>query len=114
MNQPGPVREIDAVQAAALADSGRVLLLDVREDDEWTAGHAPGAVHTALGLLNPFAVPRDRPIIAVCRVGSRSHVAAQAMAAAGVDVQNLRGGMKAWAAAGLPVVRAPGGPGVIL
>ena len=114
MKQPDPVREIDSAQAAQLADSGQVLLLDVREDDEWSAGHAPQAVHTPLGLLNPVAVPRDRPVIAVCRVGSRSHAAAQAMAAAGVDVQNLRGGMKAWAAAGLPVVRGTGSPGVIL
>jgi len=108
-----PVREIDAVAAARLADSGEVLLLDVREDDEWDSGHAPQATHVALGLLDPGAVPDDRPVVAVCRSGHRSGHAAQALAAAGRDVRNLAGGMKAWAAVGLPVVRPDGRPGAV-
>lgn len=114
MNQPVQAPEVDAAEAARLADAGEVLLLDVREQDEWGSGHAPQATHTALGALDPAAVPRDRPVIAVCRAGGRSAQAAAALAAAGHDVRNLAGGMQAWSAAGLPVVAADGSAGQIL
>ncbi len=113
MNQPAQIREIDAALAAHLADAGEVLLLDVREDDEWTSGHAPQARHTALGTLDPKTVPRDRPVIALCRSGNRSGRAAQTLAAAGHDVCSLTGGMRAWAGAGLPVVGRDGAPGQV-
>lgn len=109
-----PVPEIDPVTALADIDAGRVLLLDVREHDEWAAGRAPQASHTVLSTLDVQAVPRDRPIVAVCRSGARSGNAAQALAAAGHDVCNLAGGMQAWAAAGLPVVSADGSAGQII
>lgn len=113
MTEPA-VPQIDARRAAALVNAGAVLLLDVREDDEWQAGRAPAAQHTALGRLDPAAIPRDRPVIAVCRSGNRSGTAAQVLAAAGHDACNLAGGMKAWAAAGMPVVRADGAPGAVV
>ena len=108
-----PVSDVDPAKAARLADTGQVLLLDVREHGEWDSGHAPQATHAPLGDLDPAAVPQDRPVIAVCRSGNRSGHAAQALSAAGVDVRNLAGGMTAWAAQGLPVVRADGAPGEI-
>ena len=114
MNEPAQVPGVDATEAARLAEAGHVLLLDVREDDEWASGHAPQASQTVLGQLDPTAVPRDRPVIAVCRSGTRSTQATHALLAAGVEVRNLTGGMQAWAAAGLPVVRADGGPGEII
>lgn len=113
MNQPAQIRQIDPVEAAHLVDTGEVLLLDVREDDEWTSGHAPQATHLPLGTLDPATVPRDRPVIAVCRSGNRSGKAAQALAAADHDVRNLSGGMLAWAHAGLPVVGPDGKPGEV-
>lgn len=113
MTGPVSIPDVDATEAARLAEAGEVLLLDVREDDEWTSGRAPQATHTALGQLDPSAVPRDRPIVAVCRSGKRSGQAARLLSAAGVDVRNLDGGMTAWAAAGLPVVREDGTPGEI-
>lgn len=113
MTEPTQIPEIDATEAAHLADTGEVLLLDVREDDEWTSGHAPQAIHLALGTLDPETVPRDRPVIAVCRSGNRSGNAAQALAAVGYDVRNLTGGMNAWAAAGLPLVGSDGKPGEV-
>jgi len=113
VNQPAQIREIDAALAAHLADAGEVLRLDVREDDEWTSGHAPQARHTALGTLDPETVPRDRPVIALCRSGNRSGKAAQALAAADHDVRNLTGGMRAWVSAGLPVVGPDGKPGEV-
>ena len=106
--------EVDVVQAARLADAGEVLLLDVREPHEWAAGHAPGAVHVPLGELREDRVPRDRPVAVVCHLGGRSQRAASAMAAAGYRVDNVVGGMDAWAAAGLPVVTDDGAPGRVV
>ena len=103
--------EIGPEDAARRASTGDVLLLDVRERDEWTAGHASHAVHLPLGDLDPSAVAGDRPIVAVCRSGNRSGKAAAVLAQAGFDVSNLTGGMKAWATAGLPVVREDGTAG---
>ncbi len=100
MNQP----ETDVNDAARRAADGSALLLDVREPDEWARGRAEHAVHAPLGDLDPGAVPRDRPVLAVCRSGKRSGVAAAALAAAGHDVTNVTGGMLAWVQAGLPVV----------
>ncbi len=84
---------------------GDDLLLDVREHDEWRAGHAPQAVHVPLGelLARLDELPRDRPIAIVCRVGSRSGQATEYLAADGWQVRNVAGGMSAWAAAGLPM-----------
>jgi rhodanese-related sulfurtransferase len=91
------------------------LLLDVREADEWRAGHAPGARHLPLGRLQEehTTLPTDRPIVAVCRSGARSDRAAAALRGAGYDVVNLAGGMKAWAAAGQPVVTDDDAPGAV-
>lgn len=77
-------------------------LLDVREDDEWNAGHAPDATHIPLGQLNQRAdeVPRDQRVYVVCRVGGRSAQAVAAMNQAGWDAVNVSGGMQAWQHAG--------------
>ncbi|MEX2289278.1 MAG: rhodanese-like domain-containing protein [Mycobacteriales bacterium] len=106
--------EMTPAEAYRRAVAGEVLLLDVREDEEWAAGRAAEAVHLPLSRLDPTAVPADRPVVAVCRVGGRSAAAASALAARGVEVANLTGGMQAWAAAGLPVVRDAGAPGEII
>ena len=99
-------------RAAALAEEG-ALLLDVREDHEWAAGHAPGAVHRPLSRLTPEDVPRDRPVVAVCRVGARSAQVTAVLVQQGADIVNMAGGMSAWVAAGLPVVRDDGSPGAV-
>ncbi len=113
MTKPDPVLDVGPAEAARLAEAGQALLLDVREAGEWSSGHAPQAIHIALGDLVPSTVVQDRPVIAVCRSGNRSGQAAQELSAAGLDVRNLAGGMTAWAAAGLPVVRPDGMPGEI-
>ena len=105
--------DVDPGQAAELLDRGEALLIDVREPHEWAAGHAPEAVHLPLGRLTPEGIAHDRPVIAVCRSGNRSGTAADALAARGVRVHNLAGGMKAWAHAGLPVVTDDGAPGTV-
>ncbi|WP_214370799.1 rhodanese-like domain-containing protein [Pseudonocardia sp. H11422] len=112
MSTPDRIPQIDPAEAARLAEQG-ALLLDVREPGEWDAGHAPEAVHLPFGRVHPDAVSGGRVVVAVCRSGNRSGTAAVQLAAAGVDVRNLAGGMKAWAAAGLPVVLDNGQPGTV-
>ncbi|WP_299960165.1 rhodanese-like domain-containing protein [uncultured Modestobacter sp.] len=105
--------DVDAQQASAMLERGEALLLDVREPQEWATGHAPRAQHLPLSNLRPESLPTDRPIIAVCRSGNRSGKAADLLAAAGVPVHNLTGGMKRWAESGLPVVTDSGQPGTV-
>lgn len=107
------IPQIDVTEAARRLRSGQAVMLDVREDDEWAAGRVAEATHMALSQLRAGQVPTDRPVMAMCRSGNRSGKAAIELAAAGVDVSNVTGGMKAWEAAGLPVVIDGGAPGVV-
>ena len=111
--QAPQVPQIDVHEAARRTAAGEVLLLDVREADEWATGRAPGASHLALTELRAGAVPTDRPVLALCRSGGRSSQAADLLAAAGINVSNVAGGMLAWQAAGLPVIGDGGSPGVV-
>ncbi|HEV7451198.1 MAG TPA: rhodanese-like domain-containing protein [Pseudonocardiaceae bacterium] len=88
---------------------GNTVLLDVRENDEWAAGHAPGAVHVPMEqvpqrLDELAAAFPDRPVHVVCRSGGRSARITAYLAQAGWDAVNVEGGMRAWAAAGRPMV----------
>jgi rhodanese-related sulfurtransferase len=87
-----------------------VWLLDVREDDEWAAGHVLGATHIPLGQLNSRAgeVPRDETIYVICRSGARSGRATAALTGAGWTAINVAGGMQAWARAGRPMTADSG------
>jgi len=87
-----------------------VYLLDVREDDEWAAGHAPEAVHIPVGALNQRAaeIPQDHSVYVICRSGARSAYAAQALAGAGWKTVNVADGMTGWAVAGRPMVSETG------
>ena len=109
------VADVDPETASRLAVQG-ALLLDVREDDEWEAGHAPEATHLAMGLVGARLgeLPADRTVVCICRVGGRSGVVAAELAVVGFDVRNLSGGMVAWERAGLPVVTGSGGTGRVL
>ena len=109
------VPEIGPAEAVDLVAGGAVLL-DVREDEEWVAGHAPQAVHVAMGEVAERAgeLPAGRTVVCVCRVGGRSGAVAEHLRGIGVDAVNLAGGMNAWAAAGLPVVDDGGSPGRVI
>jgi rhodanese-related sulfurtransferase len=87
------------------------FLLDVREDDEWAAGHAPDAVHVRLGDLGSRAgeLPRDREVYVICRSGARSAYAAQSLTGAGWTAVNVADGMTGWAVAGRPMISETGG-----
>lgn len=86
------------------------FLLDVREDDEWAAGHAPEAVHVRLGELSARTgeIPRDQQVYVICRSGARSAYAAQALAGAGWNTVNVADGMTGWAVAGRPMISDTG------
>ncbi|MFE6687860.1 rhodanese-like domain-containing protein [Streptomyces sp. NPDC057743] len=96
------------------------FLLDVREDDEWAAGHAEGALHIPMsefvaryGELTE-AAPEDGKIYVLCRVGGRSAQVAQYLVQQGLDAVNVAGGMQAWEAAGRPVSDGKGGVGTVI
>ena len=97
---------------AANRTAGAVLL-DVREDAEWAAGHAPGARHIALMDLRPDSFVPGTKVLCVCRSGGRSLKATEVLRHVGVDAVNVSGGMSAWQAAGLPVVRDDGTAGMV-
>jgi rhodanese-related sulfurtransferase len=85
-------------------------LLDVREPDEWAAGHAPDAVHIPVGALSQRAgeIPQDREIYVICRSGARSAYAAHSLAGAGWTTVNVADGMTGWAVAGRPMISETG------
>jgi rhodanese-related sulfurtransferase len=105
MNQPVAGPEVLSTDLPAGA-----FLLDVREDDEWAAGHAPDAVHIRLRELGARAgeLPRDREVYIICRSGNRSAYAAQALAGAGLRAVNVADGMTGWAVAGRPMISEDG------
>jgi len=82
------------------------VLLDVREDDEWTAGHAPEARHLPMSQLTGRLdeVPAADPLYVICRSGSRSARVVAFLSQQGVPAVNVAGGMQSWAAAGRPMV----------
>lgn len=81
-------------------------LLDVREIDEWEAGHAPDAHHLPMMELPAriTEIPSDRDVVVVCRVGNRSAQVVDYLRSHGwARVSNLDGGMHAWQANGRPL-----------
>jgi rhodanese-related sulfurtransferase len=101
-----PVNNAD--QAIRDAD----VLVDVREADEFAAGHLPGAVHMSRGMLEfkfsgaPALQPRDIKIVLYCKTSGRAALAAAALHDMGyLNVQSIAGGFDAWVGAGKPVAK---------
>jgi rhodanese-related sulfurtransferase len=91
----------------------KAYLLDVREDDEWVAGHAPGAHHLPMMEIPTrlSEVPQDGDVVVVCRMGGRSGQVVAYLRQNGWDnVRNLDGGMQDWAAAGRELISEDGQP----
>lgn len=80
-------------------------LIDVREPDEYAAGHVPAARLVPLAAVPRIVadLPRDEPVYVICAVGARSAQAAMFLVQHGVDARNVDGGTQAWIAAGYPV-----------
>jgi rhodanese-related sulfurtransferase len=108
------VPSVDGTAARELVRDGAVLL-DVRENAEWNAGHAPQAAHLPLGRIDDAAkkVRGGKQVVVVCRSGNRSRSGAKALIAMGYDAVSLSGGMGAWASAGGQVVDRSGRPVIL-
>jgi rhodanese-related sulfurtransferase len=107
MSQDGAVPQVPAAEVPADA-----FLLDVREPEEWDAGHVPGALHIPLrdlGMRHP-EIGRGQPVYVICRTGARSGYAAQALAQAGWDARNVADGMVGWQAVHRPMTSESGTP----
>ena len=94
-------RDIDAAELAGrLGTDDEPFVLDVREPSEVVEWTIPGATNVPLGELAARLgeLPHDREVVVVCAAGGRSAGAADFLAAAGLRVANLRGGMAAWGA----------------
>lgn len=104
------VKEIDIDAYKKMPKQGHVLI-DVREDNEWTAGHAAGAIHLGKGIIErdiETKVPdKSTKMILYCGGGFRSALAADALRQMGYEnAISLDGGWRAWTGAGLPVEKA--------
>lgn len=105
------------IQEVTLADAEQAIreanvLLDVREADEYAAGHLPGAIHASRGMLefklsnSPELSSRDLKIVLYCKTSGRAALAACALHDMGyLQVKSISGGFDAWSAAGKPVVK---------
>jgi rhodanese-related sulfurtransferase len=110
-------RRVEVVEANdAIGAGAEAVLLDVRNQDEWDAGHAPNAQFCPLPQLETlrFQLPMNRQIICICRSGVRSEKAAAELINMGFVAVNMTGGMKEWAAQGGPVVKDDGSPGTVI
>lgn len=101
------IRQVGPQEAVMLLNHEDALVLDVREDSEYRDGRIPKAKHIPLRQLKARVKDldkyKDRPIVAVCRTGSRSSHACHLLRKEGFErVHNLAGGMVAWEQAGLP------------
>ena len=99
-----PVPEIDVAELAGRHAAG-AFVLDVRQPDEYEAGHVPGAVLIPLDQLpaRQGELPTDQELLVICKGGGRSAAAVEALTAAGYQATNIAGGTMAWIEAGNPV-----------
>jgi rhodanese-related sulfurtransferase len=105
------------IQEVSLAEAEQAILeadvlIDVREADEFAAGHLPGAIHASRGMLefklsnSPQLSSRDLKIVLYCKTSGRAALAACALHDMGyLQVQSISGGFDAWSAAGKPVMK---------
>lgn len=101
-------REVSAQELAAMLQAQQALVIDVREVDEFAAGHIPGAVNMPLSTFQPSRLPQaeGKVLVLNCLGGKRSGMALDKCANAQAVVEtHLAGGFNAWAAAQLPIAR---------
>jgi rhodanese-related sulfurtransferase len=105
---PPVVPEIDVDRLDAARGEGAPVI-DVRQPDEYDAGHVPGAHLIPLGEVAARLgeVPTDGTVYVICQTGSRSARATDFLRRQGIDAQNVAGGTKAWIESGRTVARGP-------
>ena len=102
------IKEVDSIAALQLINHKNALVLDIREDDAYKAGHVLGAMLIPLGKLKErvgeLEKYKDLPIVVVCRTGNRSATACVMLGKQGfTQAHNLAGGIMAWQKANLPL-----------
>jgi rhodanese-related sulfurtransferase len=102
------IESVSANEAAKMQNERHAIIVDVRETDEWNAGHIAGAIHIPLGDVKNRVAElekfKDSPVITQCRSGARSAKAAEVLKNAGFSaVYNLDGGINAWQKAALDI-----------
>lgn len=109
--------ETDLTMPRGVAErKDEVQIVDVRELGEWNAGYIEGSVHLPLDALlhgRMEGIESDKPVVAVCRSGARSEVAALMLRARGFEAYNLLPGLEGWHAEGLPLTTPEGEPGTV-
>jgi rhodanese-related sulfurtransferase len=111
MSRPGSAEGVEVAVARAMWAAGDTVV-DVRTADEYALGHLPGAINIPVDRVAPAAagLPAGH-VITTCSAGLRAERAAHRLAALGREALWIRGGVKAWQAAGLPVVTGPAAGG---
>jgi len=102
----GLAPSVDVATVYALQDHPDVYMLDVREPDEYSAGHIPGITLIPMGEVADrlSEIPTDREVIVTCRTGNRSAQVADFLRQQGfTNVHNMEGGIVAWEEAGYPI-----------
>jgi len=100
-------REIEPSALSTMLAHGTALLIDVREPNEFAAGHIKGAINMPLSSFDPAALPPadGKLVVLQCAGGKRSGMALDRCAVAGAAITtHLGGGIAAWKAAGFPTV----------
>ncbi len=105
------VPAVSPQQAAQMQSEQNAVIIDVRENDEWNAGHIDNAIHIPLNdiqnRLKELAKYQNQPVITQCRSGTRSARAADILAKSGfTNVHNMDGGLNAWQKANLKTIQA--------
>ena len=101
--------EISVDELAAVLAEGLVPLVDVRQPEEYEAGHVPGAKLIPLAdVVARFGeIPADQPVYVICGTGPRSQRAADYYRNRGIEAYNVAGGTKAWVEAGRETAHGP-------
>lgn len=99
-----PNIEMDPGEINRRMSEDGMVLIDVREDYEWEAGHVPGSRHVQLMQITEEAatLPKEEPLAFICLSGVRSGMVATSFRRAGYEAYNVSGGFAAWFEAGLP------------
>ncbi len=104
------VKNVGPNEAIALINRQDGIVLDVRTDDEYNAGHIVNSVHIPVGLLSQrigeLSKHKSQPIVVTCRTGNRSATACSMLRKQGFDpIYRLAGGVTAWQSANLPLAK---------
>lgn len=108
---PGAAVKVTPTEAVLLMNRSKVLVLDVRDKAEYTAGHIQGAKHVPFaelqGQLKAFEKQKNKPVLVYCQRGIQSQGACKILSASEfTQVHQLDGGLHKWVEAKMPIVKA--------